>query len=582
LPLSARRFAITALFLLCSPTFLGCRPPTIPPAPQPFISSSAQVRGARWTDVSEQAGVRFRHVNGASGRKYMPEQMGSGGAFLDFDGDGWLDLFLVNSRPLPGARPMGNSAPALPCLLRNRGDGTFVDVTAGSGLDRPIYGMGCAAADYDGDGRIDLYVSACLDGHRLFRNLGGGKFRDVTAQTGLGDRRWGTSCAWLDYDRDGWPDLFVCRYVRYRLGDSDRHCFAPDGTRMYCDPRGLPPDTCLLYHNEGGRRLRDVSATTGIAAKAGKALGVAVCDVDEDGWPDLLVANDTEPNFLFHNIRGSAGRRFEEIGLEAGVAMPESGEPRAGMGIDLADVENDGRYSMLVSNFSGEGLALYQQDRPRALAFTERAYAAGLGPESLNRLGFGLLFFDYDNDTRPDVFVANGHIQPEIHRQSTELTYAERPLLFHNAGGGQFVEAGRALGGPFARETVGRGAACGDFDNDGDLDLLVTNNGGPAELLRNDGGNRSHWLQLSLVGKPPNTQALGARVTVRTGALVQRRTLRTGSSYLSQSMTRLHFGLGSHARIDSVEVRWPDGSVTRLLDVAADRFLTVRQAPRRP
>jgi hypothetical protein len=257
------------------------------------------------------------------------------------------------------------------------------------------------------------------------------------------------------------------------------------------------------------------------------------------------------------------------------------------MGIDLADVENDGRCAMLVSNFNGEGLALYQQDRPRSLAFTERAYEAGMGPASLNLLGFGLVFFDYDNDGRLDAFVADGHIQPDVHRQSTELTYAERPLLFHNAGKGQFVEVGGALGGPFAREGVGRGVAYGDFNNDGNLDLLVTNNGGPAVLLRNDGtaspdGNKPHWLQIRLVGRPPNTGALGAEVTVRAGDLVQRRTVRTGSSYLSQSMTRLHFGLGSHAEVDTVDVRWPDGSITHPAPRKVDRLVTLYQSATDP
>jgi hypothetical protein len=560
-----------------------------PPAGTAFLSAT----GARWTGVSQAAGLRFRHFNGATGRKYMPETMGSGGAFFDFDGDGWLDLFLVNSRSLDEGRPgvgeaglgsPGGTAPApprgmepLPRLLRNRHDGTFADVTANSGLDRPLYGMGCAAADYDGDGRVDLFVTTCLDGDRLYRNLGGGKFRDVTAAVGLGDRRWGTSCAWVDYNRDGFPDLFVCRYVRYQLGASDRDCFGPDGKRMYCDPRHLPPDTCSLYRNEGGRRFRDVSAAAGIAAKPGKALGVAIGDVDGDDWPDLLVANDTLPNFLFHNVAGGPDRRFEEIGLEAGVAMPESGEPRAGMGIDLGDLENDGRLSLLVSNFSGEGLALYQQDRARSLLFTERAYEAGIGPESLNLLGFGLLLFDYDNDTRLDLFVANGHIQPEVHERSTELTYGERNLLFHNLGGGRFEEVGRVAGGPFAYEEVSRGAAFGDFDNDGDLDLLVTNNGGPAELLRNDGGNRAHWLQLRLLGRGPNTGALGAVATVRTGDRIQRQMVRTGSSYLSQSMTRLHFGLGIQTRVNSLAVRWPDGRMSRLRDLPADRLLTLRE-----
>jgi hypothetical protein len=546
--------------------------------------STSLSTGIGWTDVTDAAGIHFRHENGASGRKYMPETMGSGAAFIDYDGDGWLDLFLVNSRSLPGRKPV---RPALPCLLHNRRDGTFEDVTAGSGLDHPVYGMGCAAADFDGDGRVDLYVSACLDSHRLYRNLGGGKFQDVTTRCGLSDRRWGTSCAWVDYDRDGYPDLFVCRYVRYQLGASDRNCFAADGRRMYCDPRREAPETCLLYRNEGGRRFRDVSAATGIAAKQGKALGVAVCDIDGDGWPDLVVANDTEPNFLFHNRSGPAGRRFEEIGLEAGLAMPESGEPRSGMGIDLADVENDGRYAMLVSNFNGEGLSLYEQDRPKALAFTDHAYEAGLGPPSLNLLGFGLFFFDYDNDGLLDAYVTNGHIQPEVHQRSTELTYAEPSLLFHNLGRGQFGEVGHSLAGPFLKPTVGRGAAYGDFNNDGRLDILATSNGGPAELLRNDGGpsgawSRAHWLEIQLQGRPPNTGALGAQVTVRTGKLVQRRTVRTGSSYLTQSMTRLHFGLGSQPEADSVEVRWPGGTATQLSTVTGDQLLTLYQSATDP
>lgn len=536
-------------------------------------SAATPVGGVRFTDVTEAAGLRFRHVTGATGRKYLPETMGAGCAFFDVDDDGRLDILLLNGRPLEkGAGETGPTA----ALYRNVGDGTFADVTAGSGLDVPLYAMGCAVGDYDGDGRLDLYVSTCLDGGRLFRNVGGGKFRDVTRVAGLDDRGWGTSAAWVDYDRDGRLDLFVCRYVRYRLGESDRGCTAPDGTRMYCDPRRLPPDTCRLYRNEGVR-FRDVSSATGIASRAGKALGVAVGDVDDDGWPDLFVANDTEPNFLFHNRQG----RFVEIGLESGVAMPENGEPRAGMGIDLADVLNDGRLALVTSNFSGEGLAYYQQESPRALLFTERAFAVGLGVESLNLLGFGLAFFDFDNDGLKDLYVANGHIQPDVHRYSAGATYAQRPLLFRNTGDGRFTEVGRAMGGPMAREAVRRGLAVGDFDNDGDLDLLVTQNGGPAELLRNDGGARRYWLQLRLLsGGSIPTEGVGARVTLRAGSLVQRRLVRTGSSYLSQSDTRLHFGLGRHARVDSVEIRWPDGRVSRLTDLPADRLVTVRPPSR--
>jgi hypothetical protein len=544
--------------------------------------------------VTEAAGIRFQHTNGAAGRKYLPETMGSGCAFLDFDGDGRLDILLLNGRSLAESISQTTAA-----LYRNRGDGTFADVTSASGLDLPLYAMGCAAGDYDRDGRVDLLISTCLDGARLFRNLGRGRFREVSRAVGLVERGWGTSAAWVDFDRDGYLDLFLCRYVRYRLGESDRGCLAPDGTRMYCDPRRLPPDTCRLYRNEGGRRFRDVSGSAGIAARAGKSLGLAVGDLDDDGWPDLFVANYTEPNFLFHNRQG----RFVEIGQEAGVAMPENGETRAGMGIDLADVANDGRLALVTSNFSGEGLSFYQQDRPRAPLFTERAFAVGLGEASLNLLGFGLLAFDYDNDGFLDVYVANGHIQPDVQRYSAGVSHAEPPLLFHNEPAPaaerrspRFSEIGAAMGGPFARAAVRRGAACGDYDGDGDLDLLVTQNGGPAELLRNDGGSARHWLQVRL-GSGRETpgvasrrqrpravapEGIGARVTLRAGSLVQRRLVRTGSSYLSQSDTTLHFGLGLHAQADALEVRWPNGAVTRLTDLAADRRLTLSPPAPRP
>jgi hypothetical protein len=552
---------------------LGCQGPRAGSVGSAAATAVPAAGPVTFTDVTQAAGVRFTHVNGGSGKKYMPETMGSGCAFLDVDGDDRLDLFLVNGRALAGAAGTATAA-----LYRNQGDGKFADITTGSGVDTPMFGMGCAVGDYDNDGRDDLYVTCALEPSHLFHNEGNGKFRDVTATAGLGNGgRWATSAAWLDYDRDGRLDLFVCNYVKYDLAH-DVFCPNRLGQKSYCTPRyydGLPP---ALYHNEGGGQFRDVSAASGVGAVIGKGLGVAVCDVDRDGWPDLYVANDTMPNFLFRNDRRG---HFAEIGTEAGVAFGENGLARAGMGVDAAPIGPHGELALLVANFSNEPLSFFWEESDSF--FSERTYAAGLARATLLTLGFGAFFFDYDNDGAADIFVANGHVQDDIQLFQSNLSYAQPHQLFHNQGAGAagspitFAEVGAAAGPAFTVPRVSRGAAHGDWDNDGDLDLLVNNNNGPCELLRNDGGDKRHWLQARLVGSRSNRDGIGAEARVTAGGRVLRDRVRSGSSYCSASMLRLHFGLGDASRFDRVEVSWPSGLTERWTGGPADRMLTLTE-----
>jgi hypothetical protein len=536
--------------------------------------ASRKQPGITFTDVTTTSGIHFRHANGAAGQKYMPETMGSGCAFLDYDGDGRLDLFFVNSGALPGT----GANTSLPALYHNEGSArapVFRDVTAGSGLDVPLYGMGVAVGDFDNDGRDDLYVSAALEPGRLFHNEGGGKFRDVTRAAGAGNAgHWGASAAWVDYDRDGRLDLFICNYLRYDLAHN-LVCKNRLGGRSYCTPHHYPAERCTLFHNEGGGRFRDVSAASGVSHYSAKALGVTVLDLEGDGWPDLYVASDTTPNLLLHNVPGAGGTRvFREEGLETGVAYGESGLARAGMGVDTTRLDGN-RMAIAVANFSNEPLSLFTRDRPGL--FTDHTYEAGLATTHLAYLGFGLFFFDADNDGRPDLFVTNGHVQDDIQLVQNNLRYAEPCQLFHGAGGLRFTDVSGTAGEPFRRERVGRGAAYGDFDNDGDLDILLTSNGGPAELLRNDSTPRRHWLQVETEGTKSNRDGLGAEVTVVAGGHRQRQWVRSGSSYCSASMRRLHFGLGDATRVDRVEVRWPSGVTSRLGPLWADQRVRVRE-----
>jgi hypothetical protein len=532
----------------------------------------------RFINVTREAGIQFRHRNGAFGRKYMPETTGSGCAFFDADGDGWLDLLAINGTDWPGHRTGSYSS----ALFRNRGDGTFVDVTRGAGLPPDVYGMGAAVGDYDNDGHEDLYLT-CLGPNHLLHNRGDGTFTDVTARAGVagplvapGGRRWkwSSSAAWVDYDRDGWLDLFVCNYVRWSPA-TDVYCRNRVGQKAYCAPTAYTGVPCALYHNQHDGTFKDVSRFMGIQEHAGKSLGVAIADMNDDGWPDVVVANDMTPNFLFLNQHG---RRFEEVGTEWGIGVGESGRAKAGMGVDAADWQNRGRPGLLVGNFSGEALSLFAPDRDEGLV--DVTYTQGLGEPSLQFLTFGLFFFDYDLDGWKDAFIGNGHIDDTVEVEGSQVSYRERPQLFHNEGGQGFREVGLAAGPALSTRLVVRGCAYGDYDRDGDPDIAVMWNNHGLQLWRNDGGNRGHWLGFHLIGRRSNRSGLGARVRVTAGRLRASETARSGSSYLSASQAWPLIGLGRYARADTVEVDWPSGQTDRFTNVSADRYYELREGER--
>jgi enediyne biosynthesis protein E4 len=514
----------------------------------------------QFTDITAAAGIHFTHNAGRTGKKWLPETMGSGCAFLDADGDGWLDILLVNGKDLV---PRGRHTTA--ALYRNNHDGTFTDITRGSGLDIEIYGLGVAVGDYDNDGRDDLYITA-LGGDHLFHNEGAGRFRDVTREAGITNAVFPASAAWFDYDRDGKLDLFVANYVQW-TAQGDLWCSLDGSTKSYCTPESYKGASPKLYRNLGGGKFEDTTQKAGLADSGSKALGIAVLDYNGDGWPDLFVANDTQPNKLYRNLQNG---HFQEEGLAAGVAFGEDGVARGAMGVDAVDYDRSGKPHLVVGNFSNQMLGLYHNEGNGL--FVDEAPRSPVGRASLLSLTFGLFFFDYDLDGHPDIFAANGHIEAEIARVQPRVQYAELPLLFHNQGRGTFEPEPA-----FQKAMVARGAAYGDFDRDGDLDVLVTTNNGPAYLYRNDGGNRNHWLQVRLTGVQSNRDGIGSVVRVTSASGTQWQTVHSGSSYCSASDLALTFGLGKDATASAIEIQWPSGIRQKLADVKADQHLSIRE-----
>src|SRR5262245_59986087 len=542
------RAVLIAILGVCAVAFAADAPPT-------------------FTDVTTQAGIKFVHNSGAFGKKYLPETMGAGVVWFDADGDGWQDLLFVNGTNWPG-RPGPQS---LPALYRHTGAGAVAEVTRGFGLYVALEGSGAAAADYDSDGQIDVYVTA-LGGNRLFRNLGGGKFADVTRQAGVADSGFSTSTLWFDYDNDRNVDLFVAHYVEWSI-DKDLFCTLDGKNKSYCTPESYKGQSPTLFRNRGNGTVENVTKAAGIYDTSSKGLGVAMLDVDGDGKTDLFVANDTEPNRLYRN-KGNG--TFEDVAVAAGVAFSESGAARAGMGVDASDYDGSGRPSLVIGNFANQMMALYHNEGHGL--FIDDAPKSAIGRSSLLSLTFGCFFFDYDLDGLPDIFAANGHVNDDIANVQPRVTYAERPHLFHNIGKKQFEDA-RAQSGPtLQRALVARGAASGDYDGDGDLDILINVNGGPARLYRNDGGSRNHMLRVQTIGTASNRDGIGARVevSVRGGAKLWQ-IVKTGSSFASQSELPLTFGLGAATGVDAVRVAWPSGRVDSIGALNANQSIVVKE-----
>ena len=526
---------------------------------------AAEGPGVIFRDATAEAGLRFTHNSGRAGKKWLPETMGSGVVFFDADGDGWPDLLLLNSKDWT---PRGRKS--LSALYKNNRNGTFTDVTAGSGLDVESYALGGAAADYDNDGREDLYITA-LEGDRLLRNEGNFHFRDVTASAGIANRGFGSSAAWLDYDRDGKADLFVGNYVQW-TAKGDLYCSLDGATKSYCTPESYKGQSVKLYRNLGAGKFEDATQKAGLLDASAKTLGVAVLDYNGDGWPDIFSANDTQPNKLYRNNRNGT---FTEEGLAAGVAFGEDGVARGAMGVDAGDYDRSGRPHLLVGNFSNQMLGLYRNEGKGL--FVDESPRKTVGKASLLRLAFGVFFFDFDNDGWLDIFAANGHIDEEIQRVQPKVSYRQPPLLFRNTTKG-FEDLSSKSGPDMMRPLVARGAAFADYDRDGDLDIVINNNHGAAILLKNEGGSRQSWVELRLQGVQSNRSALGAVVRIEmTGGGRQWQMVRSGSSYLSQSDLTLHFGLGADSVAKSIEVEWPSGKRQRFTNVAARKRYVIRE-----
>jgi enediyne biosynthesis protein E4 len=534
---------------------------------QQLWAAPAPALGFQFTDVTGSAGIRFRHNNGAYGGKLLPETLGAGCAFLDYDGDGWQDILTVNGTDWPGHARQHSTLK----LYRNNRNGTFTDVTRQAGLDVEMYGMGVAVGDYNNDGFPDILIT-CVGQNRLFKNTGKGRFVDVTNASGLGKRQaFSTSALWFDYNRDGLLDLFVCNYVKWSP-EHDVFCSLDGKHKSYCTPEAYVGQTCWLFHNRGDGTFEEVTAMAGIFDSSSKSLGVAMLDFDQDGWPDLLVANDTQPNKLYRNQRNGT---FRDVAVEAGIAFSADGKARAGMGVDIGDFENSGRAGVAITNFDNEMIGLYQGESGGS--FADVAVKSGVGLPSKTTLGFGCAFADCNLDGWLDLIAVNGHIDDTV-RAVRNIGYAQAPQLFLNGGRGSFQEVGAEAGGGFSAPKVGRGLAIGDFDGDGDQDILMTTNNGPAFLFRNDqtAGNRS--IRFHLMGTKSNRVAIGAVVKLFSGGAMQTRMVRSGSSYLSQSELPVTFGVGKQDKIDRAVIDWPSGRSEEFKNLASGRGYDVIEA----
>ena len=530
--------------------------------PELLRAADPQKLPFRLTDVTTSAGIRFRHNSGAFGGKFLPETLGSGCAFLDYDGDGWQDILLINGMDWPRHR---NQKSAL-ALYRNNRNGTFTDVTHSAGLDgSEMYGMGVAVGDYNNDGFPDILIT-CVGQNRLFRNTGKGTFVDVTRASGLGGRTgFSTSALWFDYDRDGRLDLFVCNYVKWSP-EHDVFCSLDGKQKSYCTPEAYRGETCWLFHNRGDGTFEDVTASSGIFDSSSKSLGAALLDHDQDGWLDLIVANDTQPNKLYRNNRNGT---FKEVGVDAGIAFSTDGKARAGMGVDAADFSNSGAAGIAITNFDNEMLGLFRATGKGA--YEDVAIQAGVGRPTKPMLGFGCIFADLDLDGSLDLVLANGHIDDTVRNIRGNVGYAQPPQLFLNQGKGTFRDVTLEMGADFSKPKVGRGLAYGDFDRDGDLDLLLTTNNGQAYLFRNDQQTANRSIRFKLTGTKSNRDAIGAVVRVESGGVAQTRMVKSGSSYLSQSEMALTFGLGNRDQVERVVIAWPSGRTEEFKDLKAGR-----------
>ena len=554
-----RRSSVIGILIL-SLIAIVVQGPLIPP-----VSADTNIQ---FVDVTQEAGIHWKHVDGRSGQKYFMETLGSGAAFFDYDADGDPDLYFVNGAPLPGY--VSQEIPTN-CLYRNNGDGTFTDVTEKAGVGDTGYGHGCAVGDYNNDGQLDIYVTN-YGTNRLYRNNGDSTFTEVAESAGVTEPRWSTSCAFADYDRDGNLDLYIVNYIVFDINENPWCGLREKGIRAYCEPDNFIAQSDTLYRNNGDGTFTDVTKTAGIYNTTGKGLGVVWADYNNDGAADIYVANDSTENLFYRN---NGDGTFEEVGFMVGVALSENGAPENGMGTTFGDWNNDGWFDLTVTNYAQQTNTLYHNDADGF--FTDATTTTKTAQRTYPYLGWATAFIDYDNDGYQDLFVANGHLHENLAELGQEGTYGQRNLLFRNNSNGTFTEISETLGPGMKLTDVSRGATFADYDLDGDIDIVVTNSNTAPRLLRNDGGNRKNWLQIRLTATNGSTDAIGARVKITTGKLTQTREVRSGDGYLSQQDITLHFGIGDSEQVDSIEVQWQTGAKQLIGSVPANQMLSLEE-----